>query len=96
MLLVRLILVRTREFAKNLLTLKATPASVPLAGKGRDVQWILMNVFPSPAKIMLYAIIFRAVTCVNVGQASLGETVTVTLMTAFQIPAKMELHVWMG
>lgn len=45
---------------------------------------------------MLCAIIFKAVTCVNVVQASLEETVTVTLMTACLIPAKMELHVWMG
>lgn len=89
-------LVRTQEFAKSLLIPKATPASVPLAGKGRGVQWILMNVSQSPAKIMLCAIIFKAVTCVNVVQASLEETVTVTLMTACLIPAKMELHVWMG
>lgn len=53
--------------------------------QGRDVQWILMNVSQSPAKIMLCAIIFKAVTCVNVGQASLEKTVTVTLMTAFQV-----------
>lgn len=50
--------------------------------QGRDVRWILMNVSQSPAKIMLCVIIFRAVTCVNVVQASLEETVTVTLMTA--------------
>lgn len=50
--------------------------------QGRGVQWILMNVSQSPAKIMLCAIIFKAVTCVNVVQASLEETVTVTLMTA--------------
>lgn len=36
-LLVPLILVRTRESAKSLLTLKATPANVPLAGK---VRWM--------------------------------------------------------
>ena len=53
--------------------------------QGRDVPWILMNVSQNPAKIMLCAIIFKAVTCVNVGQASLEETVTVTLMTAFQV-----------
>lgn len=53
--------------------------------QGRDVQWILMNASPSRAKIMLCAIIFKAVTCVNVAQALLEETVTVTLMTAFQV-----------
>lgn len=53
--------------------------------QGRDVPWISMNVSRSPAKIMLCAIIFKAVTCVNVVQASLEGTVTVTLMTACQV-----------
>lgn len=53
--------------------------------QGRDVQWILMNVSPSPAKITLCAIISRAATCASVSRASLEETVTVTLMTVFQV-----------
>lgn len=53
--------------------------------QGRDALWILMNVSPSPAKIMPCAIIFKAATCVNVNQASLEETVTVTSMTASQV-----------
>lgn len=53
--------------------------------QGRDVQWILMNVSQNPAKITPCAIIFKAVTCVSVGLASLEETVTVTSMTAFQV-----------
>lgn len=57
--------------------------------QGRGVRWILMSVSPSPAKTMLCATTSRAVTCVNVGLASLEGTVTVTSTTAFQVSISM-------
>lgn len=53
--------------------------------QGKDAQWILMSVSPSPAKTTLCATTSRAATCVSVGLASLEGTVTATSTTASQV-----------
>lgn len=52
-----------------------------------------MSVCQSPAGIMLSATTFKAATCVNATQASLGETVKATLMTAFQVSVEQNRQV---